>query len=100
VYDTRFLCTGEISVDGVPRRLSEELATMHDVHALLERWKGIAAMCGDSEEFVKGGGGNHGRKVTPVGHLLAVLSQGPTTVAQIKGLHALAKSIEKGLKTR
>ena len=67
---------------------------------LVERWKRVAVACGEYGESFRGGGGNHGRKVTPIGHFLAVLSQGPTSVAQIKAMHALAKSIENGLQAR
>jgi hypothetical protein len=79
------------------RGISDESATMQDIHALVERWKRIAVHCGATEELVRGGGGNHGRKLTPVGQLHALLSQGPTTVAQVKGMHALAKLIEKDM---
>ena len=74
------------------------MASVQDVQALVERWKRIAVACGDYGEVYRGGGGNHGRKVTPIGQFLAILSQGPTSVSQIKALHGLAKSIENCLR--
>ena len=78
-------------------RGSEEMATLQDVVALVQRWKRIAECVGASPDFLRGGGGNHGRKITAIGHFLALLSQGPTTVPQIKALHSFGGLIETAL---
>eukprot|EP00892_Ulva_mutabilis_P003971 jgi/Ulvmu1/1946/UM012_0107.1 len=64
-----------------------------EVQALVARWQNIAEAVGTSGELTRGGGA-HGRKLTEVGHLAALLSAAAPNTTQIRAMHALARRVE------
>jgi hypothetical protein len=69
-----------------------------ELNALLERWQRVAVAAGLEADETRGSGRNHPRRITALGHLAAALMQSPTTAAQVRGMHALAKGVEATLR--
>ncbi|KAG2498757.1 hypothetical protein HYH03_003496 [Edaphochlamys debaryana] len=68
-------------------------ASAREVELLLEKAAAVAAAVGISPDEGRGGGGNHGRRRLPIGHLRAVLSRARLTAAESSSLHGLASAV-------